>query len=163
MRSRNPVDLYEALARILKGGGNKSVQVGATNGSGQSFPPGAFAPVTGWTTTFDPAGVFVPATGLITVPITGYYMVTGGLIFNAVPANTSVFLSILLNSAPPDLLRGSFITSSASGSANVGVSVAGTVHAEQGQTLRLGVTQFSGGSLTLNVGPANYFTLAQVG
>lgn len=64
-----------------------AVYVEATNNTNQSIPDANVSTVvTGWTEVNDTANAFVPATGLFTVPITGYYVVTAEIEFTAIAA-----------------------------------------------------------------------------
>jgi hypothetical protein len=125
-------------------------KVVAINGSHQSIPSGATTVVTGWTEQIDTANAFDPATGIFTAPADGFYMVTAAVLMNLVPQNANLFLGILVNgTAHYQGTFGSPATGGTTPTAAIPVSV--PVQLTKNDTVKLGITQFSGVALTLFV------------
>ena len=71
-----------------------AIVVRATNTSGQSIAGSASSVVvTGWTEVTDTDAAFDPTTGIFTVPVERYYVVTASLEFTAISAGAGGFFS----------------------------------------------------------------------
>lgn len=129
----------------------------AKNRSQQVVPDSSLnATLTNWTEAFDTLGSFDPVTGLFTAPADGFYQVATSIV--ATSSTASFFLAVLVNNVaqlqPGDCAGG--VT-----------SLGGLVHLLKGDVLRVGLSNFSGVSVTLfnnaGVPGENYLTIAKVG
>lgn len=72
-----------------------AIVVRATNTSGQSIAGSASSvTITGWAEVTDTNAAFDPTTGIFTVPVERYYVVTASLEFTAIAAAAGVFFSV---------------------------------------------------------------------
>lgn len=120
----------------------------AVNGSQQSIPGGAVATtITGWTKTFDVTSSFNAATGVFTVPITGYYQVSLAVLMGAPPA-VGVLLEpeILVTGVPQ--VAGLFACPSTSIGFNA-ASTSAVVHANAGDTITTTMQQNGASPMTM--------------
>jgi len=133
-----------ALARL--NANNNSQQVVATGS--------VFLTLTNWTETQDNANAFDPVTGLFTAPADGTYQVSACIV--ATSGTAAFNLAILVNNVAklqPGVNAGGICL------------VSGGVQMAKNDVLRVGMTQFSGGNITLFFNGAatgeNYLTIAQ--
>lgn len=144
---------------IIAGPGGEAVPILAkmiaNNRSQQAVPTSSLnVTMTNWTESFDTLNAFDPVTGLFTAPADGYYSVDSCLV--AASGTASFGIAILVNDVArlqPSVL--------AAGVASLG----GLVYLAKNDVLRLGMTNFSGSTVTLfnNAGAPgeNYLTIVQ--
>jgi hypothetical protein len=121
----------------------------ADNASSQSIASGApFTAITNWTEIVDTAAAFDPVTGLFTAPAAGYYLITCGIVTNTVPQANNFFLGIVVNGTAQ--IQSNTPTPATGGSVgNGGFQIHGVVRLALADVLKVTVTQFSGGAITL--------------
>jgi hypothetical protein len=121
------------------------VNVQANNTSGQSIADGGGAAIlTGWSEITDTAGAFVPATGIFTVPVTGFYLVTAEIEFSAIAAVAGAEFSLQIWVNGAIIAAGVEICQVAAANVKRNPKVALGVQVTAGQTIDIRASQTSG-------------------
>lgn len=143
---------------------SETVAMGARNSSGQSIPNNSSTTITNWIEMFDTHDSFNATTGQYTVPVSGKYLVSGGVGFQiaALSAGNQCSLQIQRNGSDYQVLGGMFAQSSVS----TPMAASGSVELQcvAGDILRLQSYQSMGGARLLIADVNwNYFTIVRVG
>jgi len=128
----------------------------ATSSTAQGFSSGSFTTATLATTIFDTHGAW-DGTNTYTVPVSGFYSISGQLTFQGGGASTSRYIiQILKNSS--EIIRGNDLQVPAS--QPVGMLVSGIVKCNAGETIQLQAFNSTGGSQNLSGSTAeNYLSI----
>lgn len=137
----------------------------AQNSSAQSIPTGAQTTVTNWTLVSDKQsrGHFNLSTGVFTAAQSGYYRITGMIVFNGAMAALSAYGLFLVGPGGVNAQTGTQQVDNGTPTSHV-ARCEGIVFMNVGQTATLAAYQTTGGFIPLSSNnQANTVTIQQVG
>jgi hypothetical protein len=137
----------------------ESINVLATNSSGQSIPNGTATTITGWTKERDTHNAFNASTGVFTAPVAGLYEFSAMIQLDSASNNASAQVTLAL------LGYGDIVAAFTQAAGSYFFSIAGskTIYLNAGQTTSLRCFQGLGSTRTLHTsGSVNWLNIKKV-